>query len=209
MRCSVHGDLYNVEDVYKSNKSVRCKKCHKKNEKNTYHTKNKFIKNDLPEDWERRGIVKTCQVHGYLYPKNAIFISESNIQCRLCKRENTKNHRIRNRDRRKIDDTYNNKVLEEYRILKRNRYGINNEEYIFMLEKQNYVCKICKNPETALFKGKIKNLAIDHCHKSEKEGKMIVRGLLCQRCNLMVGYARDSINLLQETISYLENSKNE
>jgi hypothetical protein len=71
-----------------------------------------------------------------------------------------------------------------------------------MLIEQNYLCAICGNPETRMFKGKITKLAIDHCHKTGE-----VRGLLCHKCNSILGYANDSIELLANAIKYLSKDK--
>lgn len=51
------------------------------------------------------------------------------------------------------------------------------------------ICEIC-NLEPAIF--------IDHCHNNNK-----VRGLLCNRCNVGLGFWRDSVNLLLSAIRYL------
>ena len=45
-------------------------------------------------------------------------------------------------------------------------------------------------------------LVIDHDHHTG-----VVRGLLCSRCNSMLGFAKDSIDILSDSISYLENTK--
>jgi len=75
------------------------------------------------------------------------------------------------------------------------RYGIDENDYVRMNEKQNGLCAICKRPPD----GKWKMLNIDHCHKAN-----IVRGLLCCNCNLGIGNLRDDINILYEAIRYLK-----
>lgn len=84
--------------------------------------------------------------------------------------------------------------------LKRN-YNITLDDYLNLLLNQNSVCKICKKEETSKNnkKGKIKDLAVDHCHKSGK-----IRGLLCTRCNTTLGRVEDSIELLENMINYLK-----
>lgn len=74
------------------------------------------------------------------------------------------------------------------------------DQYNEMLEKQNHVCAICKEPETRKSRkeGDICRLMIDHCHNANR-----VRGLLCDKCNKMLGHARDSIEILEEGIRYL------
>lgn len=79
----------------------------------------------------------------------------------------------------------------------RKDYGIGVEYYQEMVVKQNYVCAICftSNPK--------KRLSVDHCHTSG-----LIRGLLCQKCNVGLGYFKDNINLLNNAAKYLsKNSK--
>ena len=76
-------------------------------------------------------------------------------------------------------------------------YGLNENDYYKMLEEQNYSCAICKLPvDKEMHYGKF---VVDHCHTTGK-----VRGLLCNKCNLMLGNARDDIRILQEGIKYLK-----
>lgn len=49
-----------------------------------------------------------------------------------------------------------------------------------------------------------KVLQVDHDHKTGD-----VRALLCSRCNSLLGYADDSIELLKRAIAYLESFKEE
>ena len=44
-----------------------------------------------------------------------------------------------------------------------------------------------------------KRLAVDHCHKTGK-----IRGLLCTKCNIGLGYFNDDVILLKNSIRYLE-----
>lgn len=83
-------------------------------------------------------------------------------------------------------------------------YGITIEDYNQMFEQQKGLCLICNKPETIRNKragkvGEIKNLVVDHCHKTGK-----IRGLLCMNCNQGIGKLQDDINLLQKAIEYLK-----
>jgi hypothetical protein len=79
------------------------------------------------------------------------------------------------------------------------KYGISEIEYNIMLNNQNNVCAICG--EKRNFKQNDR-LCVDHCHK-----KNVVRGLLCGRCNMLLGCADDKIYILENAIKYLK--KNE
>jgi hypothetical protein len=83
-------------------------------------------------------------------------------------------------------------------------YKLTNEEYEKLLKEQNNVCKICGKYETAKLKGVIKRLSVDHCHTSEKNGQLKIRGLLCHHCNQGLGAFRDNPDYLRKAAEYLE-----
>ncbi len=74
--------------------------------------------------------------------------------------------------------------------------GITPELYTELLNLQNGGCAICG--KTA--RENRKNLAVDHDHKTMK-----VRGLLCNRCNLGIGYLEDKADVLKSAARYIEN----
>jgi hypothetical protein len=88
------------------------------------------------------------------------------------------------------------KLRAEWR---RHTYGIEPEEYDALFTKQHGVCAICGRPETVMLRGKVKELGVDHDHLTDA-----IRGLLCHSCNLMLGYAKDTIAFLRAAIIYLE-----
>ncbi len=71
--------------------------------------------------------------------------------------------------------------------------------YDAMLTAQGGVCAMCKKTNRGTRNGKIKRFNIDHCHKTGK-----VRALLCCTCNPLIGYAGDSIKLLDSAKAYLK-----
>jgi hypothetical protein len=81
---------------------------------------------------------------------------------------------------------------------KKNKYGLSKEQYNDLYIKQDYKCAICEVKESEL-KDKRKKLFVDHCHSSNK-----VRGLLCTRCNTLLGNAKDDIETLKKAIDYLK-----
>ena len=76
------------------------------------------------------------------------------------------------------------------------QYGITYDEYDEMLVNQNGKCAICTTTDPG-GKGRFH---VDHCHTTGK-----VRGLLCHHCNTMLGLAKDSVETLNNAISYLSN----
>ncbi len=80
------------------------------------------------------------------------------------------------------------------------KYGITREQYNEKFAAQNGLCSVCGKPETEIeYKtGKIRALAIDHCHYSGQN-----RNLLCRRCNSVLGIVDDSIELLDAMKAYL------
>ena len=64
-----------------------------------------------------------------------------------------------------------------------------------MYNNQNGVCAICSNHSQRL------KLSIDHCHKNNT-----IRGLLCERCNSILGRVKDNISILENAIIYLKKS---
>lgn len=73
------------------------------------------------------------------------------------------------------------------------KYGLDNEAWEALFKKQNNKCIICNVNKT-----KNKRWHTDHCHKTN-----IIRGILCQNCNLMLGNAQDNTQILQKAIDYL------
>lgn len=71
--------------------------------------------------------------------------------------------------------------------------------YDELADKQGHRCAICHRPETAVSKlGKPRKLSIDHCHESGK-----TRELLCMKCNILLGSAKDDPNILERAVAYL------
>lgn len=82
------------------------------------------------------------------------------------------------------------------------RYNISIEKFDEMLDNQKGLCAICGKQETVK-----KYLSVDHdhdCCPSHVSCGECVRGLLCHRCNKMLGMAQDSIEILESAIEYLK-----
>lgn len=75
------------------------------------------------------------------------------------------------------------------------KYGLSPEEYYDLWQTQEGKCKICgvKLPDGEY-------LHVDH---DKKTGK--IRGLLCRKCNLGLGYFKDNSIILSQAKEYLDN----
>ena len=85
-------------------------------------------------------------------------------------------------------------ALNRYRLVK---YGVTPEDISILRSKQDGKCAGC-GLELSLVKE-----CVDHCHSSGK-----VRGLLCNSCNLILGYADDRVEILNSLICYIEKAEN-
>ena len=137
---------------------------------------------------------KTCKSGGMpqildKFSKNKNQKDGYNIWCKQCKNEYLKNYY-------RTNDEYRER--QSSRRLERD-YGLGVGEYKRMLDRQSGVCAICKNAETAGKNGKAGSLSVDHNHANRN-----VRGLLCHRCNTMIGLSSESVEILREAANYLE-----
>jgi hypothetical protein len=79
------------------------------------------------------------------------------------------------------------------------RFDMTLDDYNQMLVEQNGLCAICGKIELSKNQFGLRPLCVDHDHATNK-----VRGLLCSRCNCMLGNAKDSIDTLQKAVAYLK-----
>lgn len=82
----------------------------------------------------------------------------------------------------------------------RSSYNLTLDEITSMHKAQDKKCKICGTAYDEV--SKHGGLYIDHCHSSGK-----VRGLLCAKCNQLLGACGDSVVILQSAIDYLQKQK--
>ena len=71
-----------------------------------------------------------------------------------------------------------------------NKYGMDIGEYHRLYAEQKGQCPICKDT--------YKMLVIDHDHLLNK-----FRGLICRRCNVLLGMARDNTQTLINALGYM------
>ena len=145
---------------------------------------------------------KVCSKCGTLKPLSEFYKNKSRhrgikSECKKCANEYHSRHN-HTPSGRAINKRYRNSIkgrLVSRRMKLKAYYGITIEEYDRMLEKQNNCCAICKTNTPS---GKYGRFHVDHCHKTNK-----IRGILCDSCNRMLGFAKDSINVLLNAIKYL------
>ena len=89
------------------------------------------------------------------------------------------------------------------------RYGLTLDDYMAMVQAQNGVCAICGGVEIAR-DGTVANFDIDHdhaCCPADFSCGKCIRGLLCRRCNLLLGMVKDDANLIDAAAAYLRLTK--
>jgi len=109
-------------------------------------------------------------------------ISGKKSICKNCEKEDNKK-RYKNDNGEK--QSWNNRMY---------RYGISQEDFNKMFEKQFGLCSICleKLPDK-------RKIHIDHNHYTRE-----IRGLLCARCNIIVAVFENNKELIGNVVDYLE-----
>lgn len=128
---------------------------------------------------------KVCARCGKDYPITYYYKKKSSLdgyerQCKACKNRQVAAAPSRKSKNRKF-------------VWIKWRYGITEQEWLALLDKQGGHCACCTQT---------KDLVVDHCHTTGK-----VRGLLCPRCNHGLGHFLDNKQTLQNAITYLESNE--
>jgi len=96
------------------------------------------------------------------------------------------------RKKRKILRSKYKDYEKNYSLLR--RHGITLDDFNQMLKTQDNKCAICGNA----FKNR-KDTCVDHDHNTGQ-----IRQLLCFNCNIGIGKFKDSIDLVNRALGYLE-----
>jgi hypothetical protein len=111
-------------------------------------------------------------------------------RCKVCKAEYDRLRWDANRDELLVKNRQ--RYHEQGKLWK---YGITNEQWAVLFEKQGECCSICKT------KSPNKNQwCTDHDHATGQ-----VRGILCHHCNRALGLLGDSSSNLLSALEYLRN----
>lgn len=89
-------------------------------------------------------------------------------------------------------------MRQRLNLAKKLSNGLRADDYDRLLASQNGACAVCLAPAIEFSK----RLAIDHDHQTG-----IIRGLLCIRCNVALGYVKDNTTILHRLIEYLTINK--
>jgi|SRR5450755_396089 Recombination endonuclease VII len=81
----------------------------------------------------------------------------------------------------------------------RYNYGTEADIYDRLFEEQRGRCACCGSTETRQYQAKTRRLALDHCHNTGR-----VRGLLCRKCNLALGYLDEDPEKIRLLLKYVE-----
>ena len=123
-------------------------------------------------------------------PGSGIDAEQANMQAIPCKYGHVGHWTKNGGNRNGVPSRY---CLECKRIkMRKYNYGLSQDDYVAMLEKQEYRCAICNRME---------RLVVDHDHETGA-----VRGLLCNICNLGLGLV-ETRGFMEEVTSYLERSR--
>jgi hypothetical protein len=113
--------------------------------------------------------------------------------CKSCNALKARRWRKKNPERRReLDKRYD---LKRWSAFLKRKYGMTIDQYNAMLLGQRGLCAICGDARPG---GRTNRMHVDHCHSTK-----IVRGLLCSRCNQMLGYAKDDPSRLIRAAFYL------
>lgn len=93
--------------------------------------------------------------------------------------------RYRAKNPGKIAETWKRWFIRKY-------YGLTLDDVAVMLEAQNGCCAICRSPFGN------DERCIDHDHRTGK-----IRGLVCHRCNMGIGFLRDDPAILTSAAIYV------
>jgi len=143
-----------------------------------------------------------------MFPKNKTTKDGLSYYCKSCAVKKTMESRNREKTINPLTGRTNyTKKYNEYpvnskeylrNIVLKNKYKITLKTYNEMLIMQNNKCAICTRHIDEL----PKTLDVDHCHITGK-----VRGLLCGKCNMGIGYFQDNTETISRALTYLESHK--
>lgn len=123
------------------------------------------------------------------------FENEDSLDCRIG------NLRLA-RSKTEHNDRFHARHPEAKRKGNLHRYqGMTIPDYEALFAAQGGVCAVCHQPETQKRHGILRPLVVDHHH-----GDGDVRGLLCSRCNTMIGFSKEDPERLRRAAQFISNA---
>ena len=165
---------------------------------------------ETPHFFSQGNYMKTCTKCGNNkllkeFPKDKLKKDGHKSACKECYKIYDKNRYWKNpEESRKRINEYRNRIKIENpeKLILSNRntklkraYGITHNDYLVMLEQQDYKCACCgvDNKNAG-----IKGLVVDHNHTTGK-----IRQLLCHQCNTALGLLKEDINIINNLLKYI------
>lgn len=109
--------------------------------------------------------------------------------CKTCERERDAKYKAaKSREKREQESKEaKDRLLQQH-------YGISLDEFQDLLKQQDNRCAICK-------------ILLDDPHVDHDHNTGIIRGILCNNCNVALGLFKDDILILEEAIKYLKKER--
>lgn len=135
-----------------------------------------------------------CNTCGNVKPLSEFYFTRTTgryqTQCKDCKKEYNK-RRISSMEPSDVK-----RARKDARL--KHKFGISAKQYDIINSEQGGLCAICgKEEETIDWYGE-RSLAVDHNHDTGK-----IRGLLCYKCNVSLGWFNDRPDTIRAAIRYL------
>ena len=183
--CGIAKALTEFHKMYRTPDGLNtaCKKCVNQRERDR-------LANNPDYRASRRKATKKMQQH---YKAMNALKEELGIfekQCSKCKQVLPVEQFMRCATEKDNCSTYCKPCIREADIGRKYRLTI--EQHREMFETQQGCCAICQEPQD-------RSLAVDHDHTTGA-----IRGLLCSQCNLLIGNAKDDVDILRSAIAYLQ-----
>lgn len=147
--------------------------------------------------------IQHCECHGepMYWSKKASIPSGGSWKCAVTARER---QRVYQKTRYDSDPEYRARMnRQNAENSRQRRFGITADDYLELLEGQDRRCAICGTTEPG---SNLSSFCVDHDHSccdGDFSCGRCIRGLLCLRCNRVLGFVNDDVMVLQQAIDYL------
>ncbi len=136
------------------------------------------------------------------FSKNRARYDGLQTECRECKNAASRRRHAENPE---IGRAYTKKFHQKnpdfsWACTMRRKYGLSTYQFFELLKAQEYSCAICFSKAP----GGRGRFHVDHDHATGQ-----IRGLLCHRCNTILGHAKDNPDTLLRAATYLGKNSQE